>query len=227
MKRNRLLAALPSDEYDRITATLDTVPLTLKQYLHGTSEPIDHVYFPAGGFCSLMTELVDGRMVELATVGREGMVGVSAVRAMVPVTWVAQVQGESDTCYRMGAEAFRQEIGRHGRFADLVSDYSHALFGFVAQSTACNALHSLERRFARWLLLAHDRMERDDFPLPQEFAAMMLGASGPTVLVAAGTLQKAGLIRYSHGHVTILDRERLEQASCECYGTVSLLMNAL
>jgi Crp-like helix-turn-helix domain len=175
----------------------------------------------------MVTELADGCMVEVATVGREGVVGGSTVRETVPVMWAAMVQGESDTCYRMSAHAFRLEMARCGRFADLVSDYSDALFGFVAQSTACNAVHSVEQRLARWLLLAHDRMERDDFSLTQEFAAMMLGATRPTVTVVAGTLHKAGLIQYRQGHVTIVDRERLEQASCECYRTVALLLKAI
>ena len=138
------------------------------------------------------------------------------------------VQGATETCYRMAVEDFRREVARRGGFADAVTHFARALFGFVAQSTACNAVHSVEQRFARWLLMAHDRMAHDEFPLTQEFAAMMLGTTRPTVTVVAGTLQKAGLIRYHRGHITIIDRERLERASCECYGTVTaLLLNAV
>ena len=105
--------------------------------------------------------------------------------------------------------------------------WAQALFGFVAQSTACNAVHSVEQRLARWLLMARDRMERDSFPLTQEFAAMMLGATRPTVTVVAGTLQKAGLITYHRGQVTIVNRKKLEAASCECYRTATALLAAV
>jgi CRP-like cAMP-binding protein len=139
------------------------------------------VYFPGGGFCSMLTVLEDGSMVEIATIGREGMVGVSAVLDGTPVISAAMVQGATDTCYRMSVDAFRREIDRRGAFHELMAHYAQALFGFVAQSTACNAIHSVEQRLARWLLMAQDRMGSDEFPLTQEFVAMMLGASRPTV----------------------------------------------
>ena len=107
---------------------------------------------------------------------------------------------------------------------ELIAKYLHAFYGVVAQSTACNAVHSVEQRLARWLLMAHDRVGRNDFPLTQEFVAMMLGATRPTVTVVAGTLQKAGLITYHRGHVTIVDREKLESASCECYPATTALL---
>jgi CRP-like cAMP-binding protein len=221
---NRLLAALPEDEYHRIATTLDIVPLIVKACLHKSGQPIQHVYFPGGGFCSLVTVLADGSMVEIATVGREGMVGAAAMWNGRTDMSTAIVQGESDTCYRMPVHAFRSEIARHGRFAELVTHFSQALFGFVAQSTACNAVHSVEQRLARWLLTAGDRMERDDFPLTQELVAMMLGTTRPTVTVVAGALQKSGLIDCHRGHVKILDRKQLETASCECYRAVTGLL---
>jgi CRP-like cAMP-binding protein len=221
---NRLLAALPAADYTRILPSLTVVPLILKDILHKPGEPIRDVYFPGGGFCSMLTVLDDGSMVEIATVGREGMVGVSAVLDGTPVTSAAMVQGATDTCYRMKVQAFRQEVERRGAFHELMAHYAQALFGFVAQSTACNAIHSVEQRLARWLLMAQDRMGSDEFPLTQEFAAMMLGASRPTVTVVAGMLQKAGLIKYRHGHVTIVDRENLEAASCECYRAATDLL---
>jgi CRP-like cAMP-binding protein len=205
--RNRLLAALPPADYTRILPSLTVVPLKLKDILHKPGEPIRDVYFPGGGFCSMLTVLEDGSMVEVATIGREGMVGISAVLDGTPVTSAAMVQGETDTCYRMKVEAFRHEIDRHGAFHELMTHFAQALFGFVAQSTACNAVHSVEQRLARWLLMARDRMGRDDFPLTQEFVSMMLGASRPTVSIVAGTLQKAGLITYHRGHVRIVDGE--------------------
>jgi CRP-like cAMP-binding protein len=224
---NRLLAALPAADYSRILRSLTVIPLKLKDVLHKPGEPIRDVYFPGGGFCSMLTVLEDGSMVEIATVGREGMVGVSAVLDGAPVTSAAMVQGATDTCYRMNVEAFRLEIDRRGAFHELLAHYAQALFGFVAQSTACNAIHSVEQRLARWLLMAHDRMGSDEFPLTQEFVAMMLGASRPTVTVVAGTLQKAGLIKYRHGRVTIADRENLEAASCECYRAATNLLRAV
>jgi CRP-like cAMP-binding protein len=224
---NRLLAALPAADYARILPSLTVVPLKLKEILHKPGQPIRDVYFPGGGFCSMVTVLEDGSMVEVATIGREGMVGVSAVLDGTPATSAAIVQGETDTCYRMKVDAFRREINRRGAFHELMAHYTQALFGFVAQSTACNAIHSVEQRLARWLLMAHDRMGSDEFTLTQEFVAMMLGASRPTVTVVAGTLQKAGLIKYRHGRVSILDRKSLEAASCECYRAATDLLNSV
>src|SRR5687768_7257204 len=221
---NRLLAALPAADYARILPSLTVVPLKLKDVLHKPGEPIQDVYFPGGGFCSMLTVLEDGNMVEIATIGREGMVGVAAVLDGSPVTSTAMVQGETETCYRMNVDAFRRELDRRGAFHELMAHFAQALFGFVAQSTACNAIHTVEQRLARWLLMAQDRMGSDEFPLTQEFVAMMLGTSRPTVTVVAGTLQKAGLITYHRGHVTIVDREKLEAASCECYRTATELL---
>jgi CRP-like cAMP-binding protein len=224
---NRLLAALPAADYARILPSLTVVPLKLKETLHKPGERIQAVYFPGGGFCSMLTVLEDGSMVEIATIGREGLVGVSAVLDGSPVTSTAMVQGETDTCYRMKVDAFRREVDRRGVFHELMAHFAQALFGFVAQSTACNAIHSVEQRLARWLLMAQDRMGSDQFPLTQEFVAIMLGASRPTVTVVAGTLQKAGLIKYRHGHLTIVDRDSLEAASCECYRAATDLLNGV
>jgi len=206
---------------------LDVVPLKLKDLLHKPGERIEHVYFPGGGFCSIVTVLEDGRMVEVATVGREGMVGATAALDGNPMWSATMVQGETDTCYRMRADAFRREMDRRGAFYELLTLYSQALVGFIMQSTACNAVHTVEQRLARWLLMAYDRMGSDEFPLTQEFVAMMLGANRPTVTVVAGTLQKAGLITYHRGRVTILDRRNLEAASCECYRAATSLLKGV
>jgi CRP-like cAMP-binding protein len=221
------LAALPAADYARVLPSLTVVSLKLKDILHKPDEPIRHVYFPGGGFCSMLTVLENGSMVEIATIGREGVIGVSAMTDGTPSTAAAMVQGATDTCYRMNVDAFRREIDRHGAFYELMTHFAQALFGFVAQSTACNAVHSVEQRLARWLLMARDRMGRDDFPLTQEFVAMMLGASRPTVTVVAGTLQRAGLITYHRGHVTIVDGEKLEAASCECYRAATDLLTSV
>lgn len=224
---NRLLAALPADDYARLIPVLGTTALNLKRFLYKPGEPIDRVYFPGGGFVSVVTVLNDGGMVEVATIGREGMLGVSAVWNRDPSPAAAMVQAEMDTCYTMSADAFRKEMDRRGPFYDLLIRYGQALVGAIMQSTACNAVHSVEERLSRWLLMAHDRVGKDEFPLTQEFAAMMLGTSRPTVTLVAGTLQKAGLIEYHRGHVTVVDRENLEGASCECYRTATDLLNAV
>ena len=221
---NALLAILPADEYNRILPALEVVTLKLKHILQKPGETIQHVYYPGGGFCSILTVLEDGGMVEVATIGREGVVGVSAAWDGGAVPSLAMVQAETDTCYRMTVQAFRREMDRRGAFYELHGRYAQALVGFIMQSTACNAAHSVEQRLARWLLLAQDRIGKDEFPLTQEFVAMMLGASRPTVTLVAGTLQEAGLIKYRRGHVTIVDRESLEDASCECYRAVTSLI---
>jgi len=225
--QNHLLAALPKGDRDRLVPTLDIVPLKLKALLHKPGERIQFVYFPGGGFCSMVTVLEDGSMVEVATVGREGMVGTTAALDGNPVSSATIVQGETETCYRMTADAFRREMDRRGAFYELLTRFSQALVGVIMQSTACNAVHSVEQRLARWLLMAQDRMGTDEFPLTQEFVAMMLGATRPTVTVVAGTLQRAGLITYHRGRVAILDREKLESASCECYRAATNLLQAV
>jgi CRP-like cAMP-binding protein len=226
--QNLLLAALPPEDYERLLPALEAVPLKLKDVLHKPGEPLQHVYFPGGGgFCSILTVLRDGEMIEVATVGREGMVGVSAVLDGGRVPYCSMVQAEMDACYRMPVKALRLETDRHGTFYELLAKYSQAFTGFVMQSTACNAAHSVEQRLARWLLHAQDRVGKTEFPLTQEFVAMMLGASRPTVTVVAGMLQNAGLIKYRHGKVSIVDREMLESASCECYRAATDLLQAV
>jgi CRP-like cAMP-binding protein len=224
---NRLLAALPAADRDRLLPTLDIIPLKLKDLMHKAGERLHYVYFPGGGFLSIVTVLQDGRMVEVATVGREGAVGVTTMLENTPITSATMVQGESDVCYRMTAEAFRREMNRHGAFYELLTRYAQAHIGVVMQATACNAVHTVEQRLARWLLMAHDRMVADEFPLTQEFVAMMLGATRPTVSVVAGMLQKAGLITYHHGRVAIVDRSKLESASCECYAAATNLLRTV
>ena len=214
---NRLLAALPLSDYNRLLPLLRNTPLPLRHILQKPGEPMQQVYFPGGGFCSIVTVLQDGSMIEIATVGREGMLGVGAMVKDARSPSLIMVQGETDTCYTLSATEFRAEMARQGPFYDLVLRHAQALQGFIGQSTACNASHTIEQRLSRWLLHAHDRMERDEFPLTQEFVAMMLGASRPMVTVVAGTLQKAGFITYHRGRVAIVERENLESAACECY----------
>jgi len=224
---NLLLASLPPGDLRRILPQLETVPLKLKEVLHKPGEPIEYVYFPGNGFCSIVTVLEDGSMVEAATVGREGLVGLAATVKENPLSTASMVQSDIEICYRMKASAFREEMERCGPFHDVICRYGQALMAFVMQTAACNAAHSIEQRFARWLLVAQDRMDADDFLLTQEFIAMMLGASRSTVSEIAAELQKAGFITYSRGRVSILDRAALEAAACECYKTGAALFRDL
>jgi CRP-like cAMP-binding protein len=223
--QNLLLAALPFDDLQRILPQIQTVHLRLKELLHKPGEPIQHVYFPGRGFCSIVTVLEDGTMVEAATVGREGLVGLAATVEENPPSTASMAQSDVTLCYRMAAGAFRDEMSRCSAFHTVIQRYSQALMAFVMQSAACNAAHSIEQRLARWLLLAQDRMDEDEFLLTQEFIAMMLGASRSTVGEIASALQKAGFITYNRGRVVILDRAALEAASCECYKTGSDLLH--
>lgn len=223
--RNLLLAGLPVVDQERLVPVLQVVALRLKDFLYKPGEPTEHIYFPGGGFCSLVTVLRDGSMVEVATIGREGCVGIEATMERGRLSPSAvMVQGETDVCYRMTARSFRREMDRRGAFYDSITRYAQALMGIVMQSTACNAVHSVEERLARWLLMAQDRMASEEFPLTQEFVAMMLGATRPTVSVVAGTLQRAGLITYRRGRVKVIDRKKLERASCECYKAATLIL---
>ena len=206
-------------------ASVAVAPLVLKHILQKPGERPREVYFPGGGFLSVVAVLEDGQMVEVATIGREGMLGISAMLGSAPVTSTTMVQGATDVCYRMPIEAFQREMDRRGPFFDLLNRYAQALIGFIMQSTACNAVHTIEQRLARWLLMAQDRMESESFPLTQEFAAMMLGATRPTVTLVAGTLQRSGLIKYHRGMVNVVDRPGLEATSCECYRAATTLLN--
>jgi CRP-like cAMP-binding protein len=214
---NDLLAALPREDLHRLSKSLVVVPLAVKQFLHRPGERIDHVYFPGEGFVSELTLLENGAMIEVATIGREGMVGLAAGSDTRIAHSVAMVQHQMETCYRLPANEYRAEMDRDGPFSTLITRYMHAHVGVIMQGTACNAVHRVEQRLARWLLMAHDRILRTEFFLTQEFMAMMLGVARPTVTIVAGTLQKAGLIRYHRGRIAILDRDKLESASCECY----------
>jgi CRP-like cAMP-binding protein len=219
--KNRLLAALPADDFHRLASLLKTVPIHTRQVLHTKGEPFDAVYFLNGGVASITTALADGTMVEAATVGDEGMVGIEAFLNDHPVAAGEVLIQVPDTSAEMlSVGDFRREIERRGALHVLMGRYTEAVIGQMMQSTACNALHQVQQRCARWLLTTHDRMGEQDFTLSHEFLAMMLGAQRPTVTVVAGTLQEAGLIRYTHGRVTVRNRKGLEAAACECYAIV-------
>jgi CRP-like cAMP-binding protein len=220
--KNRLLANLPAEDFQRLLPDLKTIPLTARQVLLKRREPIRHVFFPNSGMCSVTSMMQNGTAVEVATVGDEGMVGIGAFFAgdTMPGESMVQVSEGDTSAERMTVDAFRREVSRRGALHDALSRYSHATLALLMQSTACMALHHVNERCCRWLLMTHDRIRADEFTLSHEFLAMMLGSTRPTVTLVAGTLQKAGLIRYKHARVTILDRAGLEAASCECYATV-------
>jgi CRP-like cAMP-binding protein len=225
---NGLLAALPADDFDRLRPLLETVPIRLKQVLHQNAEPLRVVYFLNGGVASITTVLSDGTTVEAATVGDEGMLGVEAflsADAVAPGETLMQVP-DTDAVI-MSVDAFRREVATPGAFRDIMGRYTQIVIAQMMQTTACNALHHVHQRAARWLLMTHDRMHHQDFHLSHEFLAVMLGVQRPTVSVVAAALQHAGLIRYTHGRVTVLDRKGLEAASCECYAIIRAHFNRL
>ncbi len=226
--KNRLLAALPDEDFRRLLPDLTTIPIRTKQVLHKQGEPIRQVYFPNGGVCSITTVLSDGTTVEAATVGDEGMLGVEAFLshdAVAPGETVVQVP-DTDAVM-MSVETLRREIAEHAALHDLLGRYTQIVIAQMMQTTACNALHQVPQRCARWLLMTHDRMHGENFNLSHEFLAVMLGVQRPTVSVVAATLQEAGLIGYTHGQVTVRNRPGLEAASCECYPIIRAHFNRL
>ena len=214
---NRLLDALPAEEYRQVLGATTSAIFGLKQVLLTPGKAIDTVYFPRGAVISLLTTMDDGSSIEIATIGNEGFVGVPVFLGAHGMGardfYQVQVPGE---VVAMEAKVFLA-AARRGRLHDLVQRYTQALFTQVTQQVACNGLHSVEERCSRWMLLTHDRVASDSFPFTQEFLAQMLGVRRASVTVAAGALQHAGFIRYNRGRVTIMDREGLEDASCECY----------
>jgi CRP-like cAMP-binding protein len=222
---NRLLQALPRPERDRLTRGMVPVTLPIKTVLFEPGEPIGAVHFPVDGVISLVTPLDDGAIVEVATVGNEGIVGVPLVPGgSLAVRAISQVAGSS---LRMDGGAFLRELDREGPFRDLVLQYQQALFGQISQAAACNRLHTNEERLSRWLLMSHDRVGVDEFAITHEFLGQMLGSRRATVTLSAGLLQAAGLISYHRGHVAILDREGLEGVACECYGVIKRQLDRL
>jgi CRP-like cAMP-binding protein len=193
----------------------------VRHVLRRTGDQIDTVYFPDNGVWSFITTMPDGGMVEAATVGADGMIGVEAALSLNAVASSDSVLQVGDaTVQAMSLGAFRAELARDAALRDLVNRYAQVLLATTMQTAACNSLHQLPNRCARWLLMTHDRVNHAEFGLSQEFLAAMLGVQRPTVTVAAGALQEAGIIRYRHGRITIVDRERLEDASCDCYRIV-------
>jgi len=217
---NRILAALPDQDFRRLAPVLRPFTLTPKLVLHRPNEPISEVIFPDGGVVSVTTMMSDGSSVEVATVGAEGLVGINAFLGGTMANGESMVQVPGATATAIPVGVFQQEFDRAGALRDHVQRYGQGVIGLMMQSAACLALHALQPRCCRWLLMAHDRVGADQFQLSQEFLATMLGSTRPTVNAVAGALQKKGIIKYSYGRVTILDRPRLEAGACECYQAV-------
>ncbi|MEO8898758.1 MAG: Crp/Fnr family transcriptional regulator [Candidatus Dormibacter sp.] len=218
MTRNLMLGVLPAVDRERLLPRLSPMFLEIKRVLFEPGKPIDSVYFPLNGVISLVTPLEDGAIVEVATVGNEGVVGVPLVLGgSLAVRAISQVAG---WVLRMDASSFLTEMGRPGPMRDITDDYLQALFGQISQAAACNRLHTNEERLSRWLLMSHDRVGTEEFAITHEFLGQMLGSRRATVTLSAGILQAAGLIKYHRGQVTIVDRHGLEQVACECYGVI-------
>jgi len=218
--RNRLLAALPPEDLARLRPRLELVEFDVRQVIQVPDEPIAAVYFPEGGWVSMMALLVDGNSAEVGIVGYEGMVGLPLLLGSDRSPTEAMIQAPGKFL-RLGAGAFREELDRSAALRTLLLRYALAFQAQVTQTAACNGHHALDQRLARWLLTAHDRADGDEFPMTQEFLAVMLCVHRPGVTVAARLFQQAGLIRYSSGHMMITDRAGLEAAACECHGAVA------
>jgi len=219
---NRLLAALLPEEYRRLEPHLRVARMEHKLELQRAGEKIRNVYFPGSGVCSVVTTMHDGRMVEVGTIGCEGVVNLAAYfapEAVQEFSTVVQVPG--DAVQIMPVEIFLAEMERRETLEKLMRRYAQAYSLFSMQATACNGLHRIEERCAKWLLMTQDRVRRDEFILTHEFFAAMLGVRRASVTLVARSFQQAGLISYTRGAMTITDRQGLKKASCECYELVA------
>jgi CRP-like cAMP-binding protein len=217
--RNRILAALPADEYERLLPHLKPVILEYRQVLYEPHKTIQYSYFPEDSVISMVSSAMDKTVVEVGLAGREGMICVATFLGANSSPHQGIVQGQG-SAMRIKASVLREEFKRGGRLQDLLLRYTQAHLIQIAQTSVCNRLHTLESRLSRWLLMIHDRVDGDEFLLTHDIISMMLGAQRTGVTDAAGTLQKKGLISYSRGRLTVLDRQKLEETACECYWIV-------
>jgi CRP-like cAMP-binding protein len=218
--QNRLLAALPAADYDRIAKHLRLEPTIAGAALHEHGRRIDDVYFPNAGVFSITNRMRDGALVEVATVGREGMLGIGVFLGDRSGSGRTMQQVPDGAVVALAATSFLRATAIDGVFRALMSSYAQATLLQTMQCTACNALHDVSQRCCRWLLQIHDRVDADDFPLKQESLAVMLGVRRPTVTEALRALKDTGLISTRYGRIRVLRRKRLEAASCECYAAI-------
>jgi CRP-like cAMP-binding protein len=213
---NRLLAALSEEEYKHLLPHTELVHLEKGEVLHMAGDKIKYIHFPLTGMISLLSRTENGATVEVAMVGSEGIVGLPALLGIDKAPYEVMIQMTADAV-RIEADKVKEEFRRGGRLHDMILRYIHVLLRQVSQSVVCNRFHPMEKRLCRWLLIAHDRINSNTIDLTQEIISYMLGIPRTGVTMAAGTLQRAGLIRYSRGKIIILDRQKLRDASCECY----------
>ena len=213
---NSLLAALPESVQQELAKSLEPVELVSGDVLAVPNEALEYAYFPMTAALSMINVLPDGRAVEVGTIGHEGMFGLPLLFGLgsTPAKVIVQIDGHA---HRIEANVFADMIVRFKPLQERLLRYAQAFLDSVSQSVACNRLHPLEERCARWILMAHDRIGRDEIPLTQQFLSFMLGVRRAGVSVAAEALQSAGLLTYTRGRITILDREGLESAACPCY----------
>jgi CRP-like cAMP-binding protein len=218
-RQNHLLAALPATDFERLQSGLILVPLPLGEVLYESGSQLRHVYFPTNAIVSLLYLLADGASAEIAVVGNEGIIGVSLFMGgeTTPSRAVVQSAGHG---YRLAGNLLKDEFTRGGAMQHLLLRYTQALITQMAQTAVCNRHHSLDQQLCRWLLLSLDRLSGNDLVMTQELIANMLGVRREGVTEAAGNLQAAGLIKYSRGHITVVDRAGLEARTCECYAVV-------
>jgi CRP-like cAMP-binding protein len=218
-RQNRLLAALPRTEWTRWLAHMELVDMPLGKVLYESGRTLTHVYFPTTAIISLLYVMEDGASAEIAVVGHDGVVGISLFMGGESTTSRAVVQSAGQG-FRLKANLMMQEFNRAGPTMQLLLRYTQALITQMAQTAVCNRHHSLDQQLCRWLLLSLDRLPSNELVMTQELIANMLGVRREGVTEAAGDLHKAGLIRYQRGHITVLDRPRLEKRTCECYAVV-------
>jgi len=216
---NKLLAALPSDIYERLQPNLELVPLELGACVYEAGGKQRYVYFPTDAIVSLLYVMTNGASAEMAVVGNEGLVGIALFMGgeTTPSRAVVQSAGHG---YRLRSKLLKQEFAFGGPLQHLLLRYTQALITQMAQTAVCNRHHSVEQQLCRWLLLSADRLPTNELKMTQEMIATMLGVRREGVTEAAGKLQGGGAIRYSRGHITILDRAKLEKCVCECYAVV-------
>ena len=213
---NRILAALPTDQFARLLPHLSTVRLERDEVIYITGDQIRYVYFPTSGLMSLLSTTETGSTVEVAMVGNEGIIGLSVILKNKMIPYEVTVQTETEA-YRIKAEDLQEEFDRGEELHELILRYLNVLIAEISQSALCHRFHTVEEALGRWLLMAQDRLNTDSLNLTQEIISHALGVPRTGVTMAAGALQRAGLIRYSRGKITIVDRARLEANSCECF----------
>ena len=223
---NQLLAALPADELATLVADLELVPMPLGEMVYEPGEQLTHAYFPTTAIISLHYVMESGATTEAAGVGHEGVVGISLFMGGDSTSSSAVVQ-TAGHAYRLHRHKLMQAFNRADAFQRLLLRYTQGLVTQIMQTAACNRHHHVEQQLCRWLLLTLDRLQSRELTMTQELVASMLGVRREGVTEAAGRLQHAGLIRYRRGHITVLDRARLETHSCECYGVVKKEMSRL